>query len=150
MASRNCSHRSSMASFPPAPSRMMVSSLETVIFFAVPSMLTSTASSLYPRSSDTTTPPVRMAMSCRFALRLSPKPGAFTAQILTPPRSLFTMSVASASLSTSSATIRSGLCVFNTASKTGKRLVSPEIFFSKTSTYGFSSSHFWVLALVTK
>ena len=42
-------------------------------------------------------------MSCSMALRRSPKPGAFTAATLRPPRSLLTTSVASASPSTSSA-----------------------------------------------
>ena len=103
-----------MAVFSPAPSRMIVSSFDTVTFFAVPSIETSTCSSLYPRSSLITTLPVRMAISWRLLLRLSPNPGAFW-QIY-PPLSLFTMSVASASDSTSSATISSGRCVFNTAS----------------------------------
>ena len=54
-------------------------------------------------------PPVRMAMSSSIALRRSPKPGAFTAQTCSVPRSLLTTSVASASPSTSSAMISSGL-----------------------------------------
>jgi hypothetical protein len=49
------------------------------------------------------------AMSSSMALRRSPKPGALTAAILRPPRSLLTTSVASASPSTSSAMISSGL-----------------------------------------
>ena len=67
-----------------------------------------TFSSLIPRSSDITWPPVKMAMSSNIALRRSPKPGALTAAILRPPRNLFTTSVANASPSTSSARIRSG------------------------------------------
>ena len=58
-------------------------------------------------------------MSCRLALRESPKPGAFTAHSLTPPRSLLRMRVARASLSTSSATMTSGRCVLITPSRTG-------------------------------
>mmetsp|Transcript_70 Transcript_70/g.185 ORF Transcript_70/g.185 Transcript_70/m.185 type:complete len:348 (-) Transcript_70:698-1741(-) len=149
-ASRIWSHRSSMSAFSPEPSRMMVSSFDTVIFFASPSASSPTFSSLCPRSSETTEAPVSTAMSCRLALRLSPNPGAFTAQIFTPARSLLTMSVARASLSTSSAMISSGRWVFSTASSTGSRLCRPEIFFSNTSTYAFSSSHFIVLLLVTK
>jgi hypothetical protein len=42
------------------------------------------------------------------ALRRSPKPGALTAAIFRPPRSLLTTSVASASPSTSSAMMSSG------------------------------------------
>jgi hypothetical protein len=53
-------------------------------------------------------------MSSSIALRRSPKPGALTAATLRPPRSLFTTSVASASPSTSSAMIRSGLPVCTT------------------------------------
>ncbi len=48
-------------------------------------------------------------MSSSMALRRSPKPGALTAATLRPPRSLLTTSVASASPSTSSATMSSGL-----------------------------------------
>jgi chaperonin GroEL len=47
-------------------------------------------------------------MSCSMALRRSPKPGAFTAATLSPPRSLLTTSVASASPSTSSALLPGG------------------------------------------
>jgi hypothetical protein len=55
-----------------------------------------TFSSLMPRSSEIAWPPVRTAMSCSMALRRSPKPGAFTAETLRPPRSLLTTRVASA------------------------------------------------------
>ena len=54
-------------------------------------------------------PPVRIAMSLSISLRRSPKPGALTAQTLSVPRSLLTTSVASASPSTSSAMMSSGL-----------------------------------------
>mmetsp|Transcript_10690 Transcript_10690/g.38706 ORF Transcript_10690/g.38706 Transcript_10690/m.38706 type:complete len:207 (-) Transcript_10690:285-905(-) len=46
--------------------------------------------------------------------------------------------------------IRSGRCVLRTASRTGRNDASPEIFFSKINTYGFSISHFCVFALVVK
>ena len=75
----------------------------------VPSISSVTFSSLMPRSSLITWPPVRMAMSSSIALRRSPKPGALTAATLRPPRSLLTTRVASASPSTSSAMISSGL-----------------------------------------
>ena len=58
-------------------------------------------------------------MSSSIALRRSPKPGALTAAIFRPPRSLLTTSVASASPSTSSATMSSGLPVCMTASRIG-------------------------------
>jgi hypothetical protein len=48
-------------------------------------------------------------MSCSIAFRRSPNPGALTAATLRPPRSLLTTSVASASPSTSSAIMTSGL-----------------------------------------
>ena len=60
-------------------------------------------------------------MSCSIALRRSPKPGALTATDLNVPRILLTTSVASASPSTSSAMITSGLPVCMTFSSTGSR-----------------------------
>ena len=66
-------------------------------------------SSWMPRSSLISVPPVSTAMSPSIALRRSPKPGAFTAQTLSTPRSLLTTSSVSASASTSSAMISSGL-----------------------------------------
>ena len=86
---------------------------------ARPSMSSVTFSSLMPRSSEITWPPVRTAMSSSMALRRSPKPGALTAATFRPPRSLLTTSVASASPSTSSAMISSGLPVCTTASSSG-------------------------------
>jgi hypothetical protein len=66
-------------------------------------------SSVRPVSSEITVAPVRMAMSSSMALRRSPKPGALTAATFRMPRTVLTTSVASASPSTSSATISSGL-----------------------------------------
>src|ERR671939_457339 len=68
-----------------------------------------------------TVPPVRIAMSSSMALRRSPKPGAFTATVFRMPRMLLTTRVASASPSTSSATMRSGLPALATCSSTGRR-----------------------------
>lgn len=68
-----------------------------------------------------TWPPVRIAMSCNAAFLFSPNPGAFTAANLSPPLNLFTIKVANASLSTSSAIIKSGFCVLTTFSKMGRR-----------------------------
>ena len=79
-------------------------------------------------------PPVRIAMSSSMALRRSPKPGAFTAATLRPPRSLLTTSVAIASPSTSSATMSSGLPDCTTDSSTGSMACRPESFFSCRST----------------
>ncbi len=66
-------------------------------------------------------------MSCSIALRRSPKPGALTATALKVPRSLLTTSVDSASPSTSSAMMASGLPLFMTFSSTGSRSAIVEI-----------------------
>ena len=75
----------------------------------VPSTSRPTWSSLRPTSGATTWPPVRVAMSCIIALRRSPKAGALTATALKVPRILLTTRVDSASPSTSSARMNSGL-----------------------------------------
>ena len=93
----------------PAPCTIVVSFLSTVICLARPRWLSVRFSSLRPRSSLISVPPVSMAMSPSMALRRSPKPGALTAQMLSTPRSLLTTSAVSASPSTSSAMINSGL-----------------------------------------
>ena len=73
-------------------------------------------------------------MSWSMALRRSPKPGALTATDVNVPRILFTTSVASASPSTSSAMISSGLPVCMTFSSTGTRSWTAEIFeFTKST-----------------
>jgi hypothetical protein len=74
--------------FSPAPSTSVVSSFLTTAFFTRPSMSIVTLSSLMPSSSLMNCPPVRIAMSSRTALLLSPKPGALTAQTLRPARRL--------------------------------------------------------------
>src|SRR6266478_6545515 len=107
-----------------------VFSFSTVTFLARPSILIVTFSSLIPRSADTMVPPVRIAISSNIALRRSPKPGALTAATLRPPRSLFTTSVASASPSTSSAMMRSGLPACTTASRSGSNSLRAASFFS--------------------
>ena len=89
-------------------------------------------------------------MSWSIALRRSPKPGALTAATLSVPRSLLTTSVASASPSTSSAMISSGLPVCATFSSTGRRSFIDEIFFSWMRMYGVSSTASIVSGSVTK
>ena len=89
-----------------------------------------TFSSLMPRSSEIVWPLVSTPMSSSIALRRSPKPGAFTAATFKPPRSLLTTSVASASPSTSSATMSSGLPVCTIASSTGSSGCRLASFFS--------------------
>ena len=83
-----------------------------------------------------TMPPVRIAMSSSIALRRSPKPGAFTAQHCSVPRSLLTTSVASASPSTSSAMISIGLPAWEIFSSSGRMSFRLEIFFSWIRMYG--------------
>mmetsp|Transcript_21841 Transcript_21841/g.49381 ORF Transcript_21841/g.49381 Transcript_21841/m.49381 type:complete len:337 (-) Transcript_21841:795-1805(-) len=138
--SRMSSHRSSIVALSAAPSRMTVLSLDTVTLAHRPRWAVVTCSSLSPTSSDTTSAPVSTAMSCSVALRLSPNPGALTAHTLMPARSLFTTSVARASLSTSSAIMRSGTCSLITASRMGTRVCKELTFFSTKRIYGFSKS----------
>ena len=83
-----------------------------------------------PVSSMMALPPVRIEMSSSIALRRSPKPGAFTAQAFSVPRSLLTTSVASASPSTSSAITSSGLPARAICSRSGSRSFMLLIFFS--------------------
>ncbi len=66
-------------------------------------------------------------MSPSMALRRSPKPGALTATDLNSPRILFTIRVARASPSTSSAITASGLPDCTTLSSSGSRSLLAEI-----------------------
>ena len=130
--------RAFTSSFEPAPSTMVVLSFVMMTRLARPSRSSVTFSSLRPTSSLMTWPPVRTAMSCSIALRRSPKPGALTAVELKVPRILLTTSVASASPSTSSAMMTSGLPVFMTASSAGSIDCTDEIFEEYSSRYGSS------------
>mmetsp|Transcript_109993 Transcript_109993/g.164555 ORF Transcript_109993/g.164555 Transcript_109993/m.164555 type:complete len:403 (+) Transcript_109993:227-1435(+) len=150
MVPRICSHLSLIASELPAPSSSTVSSLLTTTFFTEPRTEASALSSLRPRSSLISWAPVRIAMSCRFALRLSPKPGALTQTTLSPPRSLFTMKPASASLSTSSAITTSGFVCLAQWSRIWKTCWKALILPSTSSTAASSNSHFCVFASVMK
>jgi hypothetical protein len=95
-------------------------------------------------------PPVTTARSPIIALRRSPKPGAFTAQMFNTPRSLFTTSAASASASTSSAMISSGRPPVTTLFSNGSSSGRFEIFFSCSRTYAFSSTASSVVGFVRK
>mmetsp|Transcript_19466 Transcript_19466/g.53472 ORF Transcript_19466/g.53472 Transcript_19466/m.53472 type:complete len:340 (+) Transcript_19466:663-1682(+) len=150
MASRMVSQRSSICAFSPAPSSKTVSSLAMVTVLAVPSWLSCMSSSFSPTSSATSSAPVSTARSWRIALRLSPKPGAFTAATFRPPRSLLTISSAKASPSMSSAMMRSGLCTLATCSRIGRMDCTDEIFFSWSRINGLSSSTFCAFAFVMK
>ncbi|EXI68774.1 MAG: hypothetical protein AW07_04331 [Candidatus Accumulibacter sp. SK-11] len=89
-------------------------------------------------------------MSSSMALRRSPKPGALTAQVFRMPRMLLTTRVASASPSTSSATISSGRLDLATCSRTGSRSRMFEIFLSKIRMNGFSRIAFCFSLLLMK
>ena len=104
--------RPSISEALPPPSTIVVLSLSMVILLVI------------------ALPPVRIATSPKMALRLSPKPGAFTAATFSVPRSLFTTKVASASPSTSSAIISNGLPPRATCSSRGRRSFIALIFFS--------------------
>ncbi len=123
----SCAIRASTASRSPLPSTTVVSSLVTTIRRAVPSTSRPTWSSLRPTSGVTTWAPVRTAMSSSIALRRSPKPGALTAAAVKVPRILLTTRVDSASPSTSSATMNSGLDACRTFSSSGRRSCTEEI-----------------------
>ena len=99
----------SMSDFFPDPLTIVLFSLSTLTLFAEPKSLSLTFSSLIPKSSDITCPPVKIAISSSIAFLLSPKPGALTATTLRPPLNLFTTNVAKASPSTSSEIIIRGL-----------------------------------------
>jgi len=109
MASLIYSALSMISDFSPIPSMMTVSSLEISTFLHCPRTATSAVSKAKPTSSLITVPPVKMAISARMAFLFSPKAGALTAAILSPPLNLFKTKVAKASLSTSSVMSKRGL-----------------------------------------
>lgn len=131
-----------MASFSPLPSKMMVSSLVMMIYLQVPKQAGSDFSKVNPISSLTTVPPVKIAISFKIAFLLSPKAGAFTAQIFNPPLNLFNTKVAKASDSTSSQITNKGLFSFMACSKKCKIDYTEETFFSAIKIKGFSNSTF--------
>ena len=89
-------------------------------------------------------------MSCSMALRRSPKAGALTAAALKVPRILLTTSVDSASPSTSSAMMNSGLPAWTTFSSSGSRSLIDEILPWLTRMYGSSRTVSIRSASVTK
>mmetsp|Transcript_15940 Transcript_15940/g.43331 ORF Transcript_15940/g.43331 Transcript_15940/m.43331 type:complete len:255 (+) Transcript_15940:1146-1910(+) len=146
-----CSQRAWISPWPPAPSRMTVSSLVMVMDLAVPRTMGSKASSSFlPVSSLISSAPQSTARSCIMAFRWSPKPGALTAATCRPPLILLTIMVASASFSTSSATRRRGRWSLAACSKTGRMAWTVEIFLSKRRTRGSANWHFWALLSVMK
>ena len=128
-----------MASLVPPPSTIVVLSLSTTTRRAEPSTSRPTSRSSKPTSGLTTWPPVTTARSSRNALRRSPKNGALTATAFSVLRIALTTNVESASPSTSSATISSGLPLSATFSSSGSRSGS-ELIFSRCSSTSASSS----------
>ena len=112
------------------PSTMMVFSFWTFTWRARPSISMVVSFSSRPSSSETTWPPVRIAISCSISLRRSPKPGALTATQVKVPRSLLTIRVDSASPSISSAMMTSFLPACRICSSRGRISWMLEIFLS--------------------
>ena len=139
-----------MSALFPAPSTIVVLSLSIVTLLARPKSSSFTFSSFIPRSSVIAFPAVKVAISSSMALRLSPYPGAFTAQTANVPLSLLTTKVASASPSTSSEIISNGLPVFAIFSKSGSMSFMLDIFFSCIKIYGPSITASILSASVTK
>ena len=113
---------------------MVVRSRLTCTRFAAPIIAGFRFSSLLPSSSVTIWPPVMTAMSSSISLRQRPKPGALTAATQRPPSRLFRISVASASPTTSSATMSSECEDFAKARSAGTMASTLEIVFSCIST----------------
>ncbi len=120
------------------PRSTVVFSLVTMTLRAEPSTSRPTWSSLSPTSGATTWAPVRTARSSSIALRRSPNAGALTATPVNRPRILLTTSVDSASPSTSSATMISGLPAWTTFSSSGRRSETEEILPWWSRMYGSS------------
>ena len=109
-----------------------------------------TSDSLRPTSLETTSAPVTIARSCMKALCRSPKNGDLTATALIVLRSTLTVSAASASPSTSSAMISSGLLSARTFSSIGNRSARDETFSRTSSTAASSRTASLASASVTK
>ena len=126
--------RAAIACLSPAPSTIVVVSLVTLIWRAVPSIAIVASFSSMPTSSEITVPPVRMAISRSISLRRSPKPGALTATQVNVPRRRLTIRVDSASPSMSSAMISSFLPALTTCSRIGSSSWMLDSFLSVIST----------------
>eukprot|EP00732_Lithocolla_globosa_P002867 Lithocolla_globosa_v1_NODE_2031_length_2200_cov_406.434033.p2 type:complete len:232 gc:universal NODE_2031_length_2200_cov_406.434033:1822-1127(-) len=135
-------HLSSRLSLAPPPLRIRELSFVMVICLADPRSPTSILSNLMSLSSLKTVAPVITPISSSVALRLSPKPGALTAQTWSWPRSLLRTRVPSASPSMSSAMIKRGLRLDRQSSRAGTRSEIAEIFFSEMRTMASSNSTF--------
>ena len=142
--------RAATSALLPAPSIIVVLSFVITTRRALPNIEISICSSFKPTSAEITWPPVRIAMSCNIALRRSPKPGALTAAEAKVPRIRLTTKVESASPSTSSAIIKSGLLACATFSSTGRTSDKAEIFEPEIRMYASSKIVSMRSASVTK
>mmetsp|Transcript_33075 Transcript_33075/g.78438 ORF Transcript_33075/g.78438 Transcript_33075/m.78438 type:complete len:301 (+) Transcript_33075:166-1068(+) len=133
----------------PESARIVVLVVAEVIFRAAPSCSSTVSSNFIPRSLDTYSAPVTMAMSWRSALRRSPKPGALTAQTWMMPRILLTTRVASASPTMSSQMITSGAPALAACSRMGMICLAVSTLWSATRTRQLSNSQTWRSGLVT-
>ncbi len=122
--------RSAISALSPPPSTIVVVSFVIITLPARPKSSTVTSSSSMPKSSAINVPPVKIAISCKFSLRRSPKPGALTATQLQVPRNLLRIKVERASPSTSSAMITNFWPVLTTSSSKVKISWMAEIFLS--------------------
>mmetsp|Transcript_35097 Transcript_35097/g.76721 ORF Transcript_35097/g.76721 Transcript_35097/m.76721 type:complete len:217 (+) Transcript_35097:1063-1713(+) len=129
-----------MSSLLPASAMIVVLLLVITTLRATPRDSTSAVATERPRSVAMYSAPVMIAMSCRRALRRSPKPGALMAATLSTPRSLFTTRVASASPATSSAISSRGADAWVVFSRRGRMSLMAWSFWSVTSTRTFSIS----------
>jgi len=129
-----------MFAFVPFPLTIVVYSLVILTLSALPSIEISASFNSMPNSSDITWPPVKIAISWSISFLLSPKPGAFTPTQVKVPLSLLTTRVAKASLSISSATIRSFFPCWTICSSIGRISWILPIFLSVIKIYGFSSN----------
>ena len=127
----------------------MVSSLFVLTCRAVPNIEISVFSSFKPISSEITWPPVTVAISANISFLLSPNPGALTATQFSVPLILFTINVARASPSTSSAIINKGFPICATFSKMGNNPFILLILASVISINGSSSTASILSASVT-
>mmetsp|Transcript_13516 Transcript_13516/g.49173 ORF Transcript_13516/g.49173 Transcript_13516/m.49173 type:complete len:403 (-) Transcript_13516:219-1427(-) len=135
-----CAIRALISSLLPAVAMIVEVLFDMDTLRAVPRTSTSHVSIDIPRSLATYSAPVTIAMSCRRALRRSPKPGAFMADTFNTPRSLFTTRVARASPVISSAMIRRGAFSLLTFSRIGINCLICSSFSSVIRTLQFSNS----------
>mmetsp|Transcript_9389 Transcript_9389/g.32669 ORF Transcript_9389/g.32669 Transcript_9389/m.32669 type:complete len:241 (+) Transcript_9389:922-1644(+) len=138
-----------MSSWFAASAMMVHESFLIVTLRAMPRLSSSVVAMDMPRSLAMYSALVTMAMSCRMALRRSPKPGDLMAATLSTPRSLLTTSVARASPVMSSVMMSSGWFTCVIFSSSGMRSRTSLTFSSAMSTRQLSNSTSMRSAFVT-